>query len=108
VAESDIVGSSYEWDLEIASIIYCDDHMLVHELVAEDGRVGSSYKQDLKIAAYAWYSVVILVMNWYWKMAELVVAANKNIEFVYLVLCAILFRLNTSDKDFCFLGCNVI
>jgi hypothetical protein len=53
VAENDIVGSSCEWDLEIASIISCDDIMLVDELVVEDGRLGSSYKQDLKIAAYA-------------------------------------------------------
>jgi hypothetical protein len=52
VAKTDILGSSYEWDLEIASIICCDDIMLVHESVAEYGGVGS-YKQDLKTAAYA-------------------------------------------------------
>lgn len=53
VIKNDIVGSNYEWGLEIASLICCDDIMLVHELVAEDSRLGSSYKQDLKIAAYA-------------------------------------------------------
>lgn len=72
--------------------------MLVYELVAEDGRLGSSYKQDLKIAAYAWYSVDILVMNWYWKMAVLVVAANKNIEFEYSRLLIIRVEIMVNRK----------